>query len=104
MPRPRPWPPWPPTWPPADSTGLAVRAPSEDDEQPNFAYFVYDGAPAWQGAIQPGSADPARGEKVLYDASIMESLPIYHLISREAGGGFVTASVTVGSIGSSPLP
>src|SRR6185312_17395518 len=36
-----------------DNGGLSVTVPYADDPQPNFAYFVYDGAPAWTGAVQP---------------------------------------------------
>ncbi|PYI89717.1 MAG: hypothetical protein DME26_00645, partial [Verrucomicrobia bacterium] len=35
-----------------------IIAPGPDDAQPNFAYFVYDGVPAWKGAINPKSPDP----------------------------------------------
>ena len=30
-----------------DGLGASVTAPYADDPQPNFAYFVYDGVPAW---------------------------------------------------------
>lgn len=56
----------------------SVTVPYSDDPQPNFAYFVYDGVPAWTGAIEPGVDDP-----VEYDTTVMRSLPVYHLISRE---------------------
>src|SRR5439155_7141151 len=39
-----------------DTTGLSVTVPYADDPQPNFAYFVYDGVPAWTGAVQPRGA------------------------------------------------
>ncbi|MHC4742659.1 MAG: lamin tail domain-containing protein, partial [Planctomycetota bacterium] len=61
-----------------DTTGLSIRGPYEDDPVPNFAYFVYDGAPAWEGAIQPGVT-----EVVSYSAGLMNSLPVYHLISKK---------------------
>jgi hypothetical protein len=57
--------------------GLPVSVPYPDDPQPNFAYFVYDGVPAWSGAVQPGST-PA----VTFDTNIMRRLPVYHLISK----------------------
>jgi len=66
-----------------DNGGRSVRVPYADDPQPNFAYFVYDGVPAWSGAIQPSSSDPARAKVVVYDANVLGSLPIYHLIARE---------------------
>ncbi|MEN6425583.1 MAG: lamin tail domain-containing protein [Phycisphaerales bacterium] len=65
-----------------DNPGNLLQVPYEDDRQPNFAYFVYDGVPAWSGAIQPGSSDPSRAEVVTYGENLMRSLPVYHLISR----------------------
>ncbi len=60
-----------------DSGGRGLMVPYMDDPQPNFAYFVYDGVPAWYGAIQPG-VSPV----VEYGADVMRSLPVYHLISK----------------------
>jgi hypothetical protein len=60
----------------ADNLGYSLVVPYADDPQPNFAYFVYDGAPAWKGAVRPD------GSVVEYSPEIMNSLPIYHLISR----------------------
>ena len=37
-----------------DQNGSGVLLPYADDEQPNFAYFVYDGIPDWTAANQPG--------------------------------------------------
>ncbi|MFT6863321.1 MAG: hypothetical protein ACJAVK_001882 [Akkermansiaceae bacterium] len=59
-----------------DSTSSAVTVPYDDDPSANFAYFTYDGAPAWQGATIPGQS-----ETLDFDATQMNSLPIYHLIS-----------------------
>jgi len=61
-----------------DSGGRGLIVPYIDDPQPNFAYFVYDGVPAWYGAIQPG-VSPV----VEYDTNVMRSLPVYHLISKK---------------------
>ena len=66
-----------------DSGGRSVRVPYADDPQQNFAYFVYDGVPAWRGAIQPGSTDSTRAQVVTYGPEVMGSVPAYHLISRE---------------------
>jgi len=60
-----------------DSGGRGLMVPYMDDPQPNFAYFVYDGVPAWYGAIQPGASPVVR-----YDTDVMRSLPVYHLISN----------------------
>lgn len=65
-----------------DGLGSLLQVPYEDDPQPNFAYFVYDGVPPWTGAIQPGSSDQGRAEIVTYGEDLMRSLPVYHLISR----------------------
>ncbi|MCP5548724.1 MAG: CotH kinase family protein [Akkermansiaceae bacterium] len=66
-----------------DAFGNTQRFPYEDDEQPNFAYFVHDGIPAWTGAFRPSSyagfpATPA----VTYDAGLMASMPAIHLIAN----------------------
>jgi hypothetical protein len=62
-----------------DTTGSTVTVPYADDPQPNFAYFVYDGAPAWQGAVRPG-ATPV----VTFDTNVMRRLPLIHLISKRS--------------------
>ncbi|MCU0748728.1 MAG: lamin tail domain-containing protein [Akkermansiaceae bacterium] len=74
----------------ADALGNTQTVPYTDDEQPNFAYFVYNGLPSWTGAFRPTSfgshsATPA----VTYPASTIGSLPPYHLI---ASAGDVTNS------------
>ena len=62
-----------------DNTGRFLVVPYADDPQPNFAYFVYDGVLAWQGAVQPG-VTPV----VEFSAEVMRSLPVYHLISKKS--------------------
>ena len=62
-----------------DELGLSISAPYVDDPQPNFAYFVYDGVPAWTGAIRPGVTPD-----VTYGIEVMRSLPTYHLISKKS--------------------
>ncbi len=61
-----------------DRKGNGLRVPYPDDPQPNFAYFVYDGVPAWSGAIQPG-VTPV----IEFGTDVMRSLPVYHLISKK---------------------
>ena len=60
-----------------DTAANAVRVPYADDPALNFAYFVYDGAPAWSGSFKPGD------EVVTFSAEVMNSLPIYHLIGQQ---------------------
>jgi hypothetical protein len=67
-----------------DSTGKSITAPYADDACPNFAYFCYNGVPAWNGAIQPGSTNVARGTPLAYPSTVMNSLPVYHLISKKS--------------------
>jgi hypothetical protein len=64
-----------------DGVGSSVTVPYADDPQPNFAYFCYNGVPAWSGAIQPG-AGAAAGAVVAYDTNTMRRLPSVHLIAK----------------------
>ncbi|HTG45210.1 MAG TPA: lamin tail domain-containing protein, partial [Verrucomicrobiae bacterium] len=68
----------------SDSGDRSLRAPYEDDPEPNFAYFVYDGVPAWQGAVQPGSADAGRAQVQTFSSGEMARLPTYHLIAKRS--------------------
>ena len=61
-----------------DGLGNSERAPFADDPTPNFAYFCYDGVPTWTGAAVPGETVAK-----VFGPDVLESLPIYHLISRE---------------------
>lgn len=60
-----------------DSLGASVRGPYEDDTQPNFAYFVYDGVPTWTGAAQPGVSS-----EVEYNFNELENVEVYQLITK----------------------
>ena len=62
-----------------DGQGLSVTVPYADDPQPNFAYFCYDGVPAWQGALRPG-VTPV----LTFDTNVMRRLPVVHLIARNS--------------------
>jgi len=64
-----------------DALGLAITGPYSDDPCPNFAYFVYDGPPAWTAAINPWAGQP---EYITYGVDVMRSLPVYHLISKKS--------------------
>ncbi|MBL9008724.1 MAG: lamin tail domain-containing protein [Myxococcales bacterium] len=61
-----------------DGAGRSVRVPYADDPQPNFAAFVYDGVPAWQGTSRPGTTPVLN-----FGTDVMTRLPIYHLIASE---------------------
>jgi hypothetical protein len=66
-----------------DRLGASITVPYGDDPQPNFAYFVYEGVPAWRGAVKPGDGGP-RGRVVEFGTGVMRSLPACHLIAKEA--------------------
>ena len=59
-----------------DDSGASVTAPYADDPQPNFAYYVYNGMPAWTGAARPG-VTPSQ----TYGNEVMDSLPVFQLIT-----------------------
>jgi hypothetical protein len=63
----------------ADALGNGATVPYPDDEQPNFAYFVYNGSPAWSGALTPGGS-PVQ----TYPAALLESLPPFHILANAA--------------------
>ncbi len=71
-----------------DSGGRSIRLPYDDDPQPNFAYFVYDGVPAWSGAVQPG-ASGTNGYVFTVSSNEMNRLPAYHLLAKS--NSFATA-------------
>lgn len=60
-----------------DGALTAVRVPYADDDSGNFAYFVYDGVPAWTGAVQPGitAADT-------FSTGTMSKVRPWHLLSN----------------------
>ena len=62
-----------------DSLGAGVTGPYSDDEQPNFAYFVYDEIPTWSATATPTS------DAVTYDFNALpaeqQQVPVYHLIT-----------------------
>ena len=63
----------------SDLAGNRVRGPYADDPAANFAYFVYDGVPAWTGAVQPGVTPVAT-----FSTNTMRKVRAFHLISRNA--------------------
>ena len=49
-----------------DAQGATQMVPYEDDDSRNFAYFIYDGTPEYNG----------------HSVESLDSLPVYHLIAR----------------------
>lgn len=64
-----------------DAGGRGIVAPYGDDPQPNFAYFVYDGAPTWRGAIVANSGGDI-GRVRDYDFNQMRPLSVYQLLAQ----------------------
>ena len=64
----------------AGEPGASVTVPYPDDPSLNFACFVYDGVPAFQplrSTVHP------EGLGHIYPAEVMNSLPVYFLLTRE---------------------
>ncbi|MDB4302601.1 lamin tail domain-containing protein [bacterium] len=59
-----------------DNAGTSDTVPYADDEQPNFAYFTYDGVPGWSGSFEPGSTVEN------FPSTVMDDLPTYQLIAN----------------------
>lgn len=69
----------------ADALGNSVQIPYADDEQPNFAYFVYNGVPDWSGALRPSSFSGSPATPVqTFPASVINSIPPWHLIANSS--------------------
>lgn len=68
----------------SDDLGNSATVPYADDEQPNFAYYVADPLPAWQGAFRPGST-PLQN----FPSTLLDDIPVYSLV---ANGSDVIAS------------
>jgi len=60
-----------------DDVAATITVPYLDDPQPNFAYFCYNGVPAWQGAVNTNSTPV-----IEFGTNIMRRLPAVHLISK----------------------
>ncbi len=67
----------------ADAAGNRFSIPPANEEVPNFAYFVYDGVPAWSGAINPRSFLPQQRGAVTFDTNVMRRVQPYFLIARD---------------------
>ena len=63
-----------------DVSAQSVRVPYLDDPSLNFAYFVYDGVPAWtadQNSVHPEGAGHS------YSSEMLTSIPVYTMITRD---------------------
>ena len=62
-----------------DAEGTGITVPYADDAQPNFAYFTYGTMPDWAGAVEPGVTNA-----VTYSADLLQTVPVYYLITSSA--------------------
>ncbi|TAG08197.1 MAG: hypothetical protein EAZ42_11515 [Verrucomicrobia bacterium] len=73
----------------SDSIGNEQLVPYFDDEQPNFAYFVYGQTPAWRGAMRPTSFDVFPSTQwITFPREIIDSISPLHLIARSQDVSF----------------
>ena len=72
-----------------DTGGASIQVPYWDDPQPNFAYYVHDGVPAWTGAVRPGAGGTA-GQVFTASAEALNALPVYHLLSKKDSVWYAT--------------
>ncbi len=64
----------------SDRAGVSVLVPHRDDRSLNFALFVYDGLPSYRTTRLTVHPDGVGHE---YPPDVLETLPIYFLITRE---------------------
>ena len=62
-----------------DQLGQGATFPLDTEPCPNFAYFCYDGVPAWTAAVQPG----VTGATTFSEATMRKVRP-WHLLSQAA--------------------
>jgi hypothetical protein len=65
-----------------DTAGHEQFAPAAQAAPPNRAYFVYDGIPAWSGAIDPRSSDPRLAKPIIFPTSAMQRIQAYYLLGK----------------------
>ncbi len=59
----------------------AITVPYVDDEQPNFAYFVYNGVPQYGGVVQSGAAG-SRGATQTFSPALLNTMQVWQLITN----------------------
>ena len=67
-----------------DADGRRLVAPGAHDTPPNYAYFVYDGIPAWTGAINSQSRDPELAARVTFSPEAMSRVQTYYLLAKKS--------------------
>ena len=65
-----------------DAAGLRQVTPGFGDVPANYAYFVYDGIPAWTGAIDPRSNDAGLATPMTFPPEVMRRVQAYYLLAK----------------------
>ncbi len=67
-----------------DTAGNQLTVPYADDPQPNFAWFVYNGIPDWNAAVDPAneSGNPTLRQANTFTTDTLTSLPVYQLLTK----------------------
>ena len=66
-----------------NASGRRLQAPKPTNACPNYAYFVYDGIPAWSGAINRKSQDSKLSQPLTFPPEAMSRAQAYHLIGKK---------------------
>ncbi|HEY7120830.1 MAG TPA: CotH kinase family protein [Tepidisphaeraceae bacterium] len=65
------------------ATAATPTAPATPESPSNYAYFVYDGLPAWRGAINPNGRGLQRAQVTTFPPEMLGRVQPYHLIGRK---------------------
>ncbi len=60
-----------------DMSGESITVPYSDDQQQNFAYFVFDQLPSYTGSFTPSSSPNT------FTPDLIDNFPIYQVIAKE---------------------
>lgn len=66
-----------------DAAGKALGYPAADSPSRNLAYFVYDGVPAWSGAITPRARGGELGKVITFSPEEMRRVQVYQFIGKK---------------------
>lgn len=65
------------------ATLATPHTPATAEAPSNYAYFVYDGLPAFKAAIDPNSRDPKLAKPVIFPPQTMAKVQPYHLLGKK---------------------
>ncbi|HEY7120044.1 MAG TPA: CotH kinase family protein [Tepidisphaeraceae bacterium] len=65
------------------ATPATAASPAKAGWASNYGYFVYDGLPAWRGAINPRSRNTRLSEAMTFSPEILGRVQVYHLLGKK---------------------